>query len=69
MLIDNETGRALPEKSPVHLLLEEGVIRGSFAGLGTDYCSNPFQWRPASYRRYAEVYGFFILWERLMLYI
>lgn len=29
MLIDNETGRALPEKSPVHLLLEEEVKTGS----------------------------------------
>lgn len=29
MLIDNETGRTLPEKSPVHLLLEEGVAQGS----------------------------------------
>ena len=29
MLIDNETGRALPEKSPVHVLLEEGVTNGS----------------------------------------
>ena len=29
MLIDNETGRTLPEKSPVHLLLEEGVSDGS----------------------------------------
>lgn len=28
MLIDNETGRTLPEKSPVHLLLEEGVSGG-----------------------------------------
>ena len=29
MLIDNETGRTLPEKSPVHVLLEEGVTNGS----------------------------------------
>ena len=29
MLIDNETGRALPEKSPVHLLLEEEVYGGT----------------------------------------
>ncbi|WP_448777578.1 cytochrome c biogenesis protein ResB [Bacteroides congonensis] len=29
MLIDNETGRTLPEKSPVHLLLEEGVSDGN----------------------------------------
>lgn len=29
MLIDNETGRALPEKSPVHLLLEEEVSTGN----------------------------------------
>lgn len=29
MLIDNETGRALPEKSPVHILLEEDVLNGS----------------------------------------
>ena len=29
MLIDNETGCTLPEKSPVHLLLEEGVSDGS----------------------------------------
>ena len=29
MLIDNETGRTLPEKSPVHLLLEEGVSTGN----------------------------------------
>lgn len=29
MLIDNETGRTLPEKSPVHILLEEGVSDGS----------------------------------------
>lgn len=29
MLIDNETGHALPEKSPVHLLLEEEVKTGS----------------------------------------
>lgn len=29
MLIDNETGRTLPEKSPVHILLEEGVTNGS----------------------------------------
>ena len=29
MLIDNETGRTLPEKSPVHLLLEEGVSNGN----------------------------------------
>lgn len=28
MLIDNETGRTLPENSPVHLLLEEGVASG-----------------------------------------
>ena len=28
MLIDNETGRTLPEKSPVNLLLEEGVTKG-----------------------------------------
>lgn len=28
MLIDNATGQALPEKSPVHLLLEEGVTHG-----------------------------------------
>lgn len=28
MLIDNETGSALPEKSPVHLLLEENVTAG-----------------------------------------
>lgn len=28
MLIDNETGRTLPENSPVHLLLEEGVSGG-----------------------------------------
>lgn len=28
MLIDNETGRALPEKSPEHLLLEEEVTKG-----------------------------------------
>lgn len=29
MLIDNETGRALPEKSPEHLLLEEEVTTGN----------------------------------------
>ena len=29
MLIDNETGSALPEKSPVHLLLEENVTDGA----------------------------------------
>lgn len=29
MLIDNETGNALPEKSPVHLLLEENVTDGA----------------------------------------
>lgn len=29
MLIDNETGRTLPEKSPVHLLLEEDVSNGN----------------------------------------
>ncbi|WP_073342973.1 cytochrome c biogenesis protein ResB [Bacteroides congonensis] len=29
MLIDNETGRTLPEKSPVHILLEEGVSDGN----------------------------------------
>lgn len=29
MLIDNETGRALPEKFPVHLLLEEEVYGGT----------------------------------------
>ena len=29
MLIDNETGRTLPEKSPVHLLLEEEVYGGT----------------------------------------
>ena len=29
MLIDNETGRTLPEKSPEHVLLEEGVIKGT----------------------------------------
>ena len=29
MLIDNETGGVLPEKSPVHLLLEDGVSEGS----------------------------------------
>lgn len=29
MLIDNETGRTLPEKSPVHVLLEEGVTKGT----------------------------------------
>lgn len=29
MLIDNETGRALPEKSPEHLLLEEEVATGN----------------------------------------
>ena len=29
MLIDNETGGVLPEKSPVHLLLENGVSEGS----------------------------------------
>ena len=29
MLIDNETGRALHEKSPVHLLLEEEVYGGT----------------------------------------
>lgn len=28
MLIDNETGRTLPDKSPVHLLLEKGVSQG-----------------------------------------
>lgn len=28
MLIDNETGRTLPEKSPINLLLEEGVEKG-----------------------------------------
>lgn len=28
MLLDNETGHVLPEKSPVHLLLEEGVTGG-----------------------------------------
>ena len=28
MLIDNETGRTLPEKAPEHLLLEEGVTDG-----------------------------------------
>jgi len=28
MLIDNETGRALPEKTPVHLLLEDSVKGG-----------------------------------------
>ncbi len=28
MLIDNETGGVLPAKSPVHLLLEEGVSDG-----------------------------------------
>lgn len=31
MLIDNETGRALPEKTPEHLLLEEGVTDGQLA--------------------------------------
>lgn len=29
ILIDNETGGVLPKKSPVHLLLEEGVSKGS----------------------------------------
>ncbi len=29
MLIDNETGRTLPEKSPEHVLLEEGVTKGT----------------------------------------
>ena len=29
MLIDNETGGVLPEKSPVHFLLEDGVSEGS----------------------------------------
>ena len=29
MLIDNETGSTLPEKSPVHVLLEEGVTKGT----------------------------------------
>ena len=29
MLVDNETGRTLPEKSPAHLLLEEGVSGGN----------------------------------------
>ena len=29
MLIDNETGRTLPEKPPEHVLLEEGVIKGT----------------------------------------
>lgn len=29
MLIDNETGKVLPEKAPVHLLLEEGVETGA----------------------------------------
>ena len=29
MLIDNETGGVLPEKFPVHLLLEDGVSEGS----------------------------------------
>ena len=29
MLIDNETGRTLPEKSPVHILLEEGISDGN----------------------------------------
>lgn len=29
MLIDNATGKVLPEGNPVHLLLEEGVERGS----------------------------------------
>lgn len=28
MLIDNATGKVLPEKAPVHLLLEEGVAEG-----------------------------------------
>lgn len=36
MLIDNETGRTLPEKSPVHVLLEEGVTNGSL-GLSNTY--------------------------------
>lgn len=31
MLIDNETGRTLPEKTPEHLLLEEGVTDGQLA--------------------------------------
>ena len=29
MLFDNETGRTLPEKSPEHVLLEEGVTKGT----------------------------------------
>lgn len=31
MLIDNETGRTLPEKAPEHLLLEEGVTDGQLS--------------------------------------
>ena len=31
MLIDNETGRTLPEKAPEHLLLEEGVTEGQLS--------------------------------------
>lgn len=32
MLIDNATGKALPERAPEHLMLEEGVLAGSLSG-------------------------------------
>lgn len=58
MLIDNETGRALPEKSPVHLLLEEEVYGGTLQDWETDYSTIHSNGGLRSYRGYAEVYGF-----------
>ena len=45
MLIDNETGRTLPEKSPEHVLLEEGSDKGIIARLGTDNSNNLSRWQ------------------------
>lgn len=68
MLIDNETGRALPEKSPVHLLLEEEVYGGTLQ----DWELTIQQSIPMAASVATEdtlKFTDFILWEQLTLYI
>ena len=56
MLIDNETGQALPKDMPEHLLLEEKVERGKIAGLGHLHFSNHSYGCLRGYGRYLKVY-------------
>lgn len=56
MLIDNETGRTLPEKAPEHLLLEEACNGWATVRLAGDYPANDSLGGFCGYGRYGEVY-------------